>query len=72
MNTFDICIHLLCDIIYFRESYMHVVYIANGVFPLYCMSSYGGCIHLLYKLIYYPNSYMHVVQAPTIKRRNYL
>ncbi len=43
-----------------------------GVFPLYCMSSYGGCIHLLYKLIYYLNSYMHVVQAPTIKEKLFM
>jgi hypothetical protein len=34
MNTFDICIHLLYDHIYFWESYMHVVYVANWCIPI--------------------------------------
>ncbi len=72
MNTFDVCIHLLYVRIYFRESYVHVVYVTNWCIPIVLYEFNGGCIHLLYKLIYYPNSYMHVVQAQTIKRRNYL
>ncbi len=47
MNTFDICIHLLYDRIYFRESYTHVVYVVNCCSPI-----------VLYEFIWWMNSFV--------------
>ncbi len=58
MNTFDICIHSLNDRIYFRESYMHVVYVANWCIPIVLyeficwMYSFVIKTHILSKFIY--------------------
>jgi hypothetical protein len=58
MNTFDICIHLLNDLIYFRESYMHVVYVANWCIPIvlyefiWWVYSFVVQTHILSEFIY--------------------
>jgi hypothetical protein len=46
MNTFDICIHLLYELIYFRESYIHV-----AIYHLAFLSLYGEHICLLNRLV---------------------